>query len=126
MISKAVKSIAELEKDLFSLFGWTICAFVNSDNYVVLMQMMATYRHMPINMPDKVKSSKPAIELYILPVVEVNGTYLFKDLWQGIKFPVEMIYPLQTVDFKSNRLSYPLHLQLPWDPFSIMEYLYSN
>jgi len=80
VIFKAVKSIAELEKDLFSLFGWTICAFVNSDNYVVLMQMIATYRHMPINMPDKVKSSKPAIELYILPVVEVNGTYLFKDL----------------------------------------------
>ena len=77
------------------------------------MQMIATCRYVSRNVPEKIKSSNPAIELYILPVIEVDGTYLVKDLWQGTKFPAEIIYPSKAMNFKSNGLSYPLHLQLP-------------
>ena len=88
------------------------------------MQMMAVCGHRPNTIPDKVVSSEPAIEAYLLPLVKVNQSCYYKDMWQGGKFPVDMIYPPKNIDFTSNNTSY--HLQLPNDSYGMMECIYGN
>jgi len=123
---QTAKVIAELEKELFSLFRWTVRSFVNADNYVVFVQTMAACGHQPSTIAGKIKSSKPAIEMYLLPLVKVNSTYFFKDLWHGAEFTVNMIYPPKRIDLVSSGTTQPLHLQVPRDSFGIMECLYGN
>lgn len=123
---ETVLHLGRLEPELFSRFGWTVRAFVNADKYVVFMQMMASCGHRVENRPAKVQSSQPAVEIYPLPVVPVDGARMAKDLWQGDMFPEAMVYPPQRIHFNSSGTSHLLQLQLPREVLSIMECLYGN
>ena len=63
IISK-FKFIAELEKELFSLFGWTMRAFVNADDHAVFVQMMATCGNRLVKAPAKVEFNEPEIDIF--------------------------------------------------------------
>merc|ERR1712029_937379 len=71
---ETVWHIARLENQLFKLYGWTMRAFVHnalnrknnalSRKYVVLMQVMASCGHDPIEKVSKVHAAQPSIEIY--------------------------------------------------------------
>lgn len=123
---ETVVFIAQLEEELFSLFGWSMRVFINADKYTVFLQIMATCGHIPSARASKVSSSQPAIELYPISIVQINGDRIVKDLWQGSKIPESMVYPVQRIDVISAGTSYPLHLQLPHKSLSILDCLYGN
>ena len=106
-----------LEHKLFEKFGWSMRAFVNSDGYIVLMQMMAMYGHKPTPKHSKAQSKYPAIELNSLPIVTIskeNTTKrVTKDLWDGSTFDISLIYPPKCINFKSAGREEPIPLQIP-------------
>jgi len=128
---ETVLLIANLEKDLFTLFGWTVRAFVhivNGQNYVVCLQVVATCGHNPIVAKLKASAAQPVIDIYPFPLIQANNgeDRVFKDLWSNNIFAESMIYPPKCINFVSNGTSYPLHLQLPRNASGIIECLYGN
>jgi hypothetical protein len=123
---ETIVHVGELEPKLFSWFGWTIRAFINSEKYVVLLQIMASCGHIPDLRGDKVNLSLPAIEIYPLTVIPKNGSRIAKDLWQNCQFSESMIYPPEHIHFNSTGTSHMLHLHLPHKALDVMTCLYGN
>lgn len=124
---ETVVHLGRLEAEIFLRFGWTVRVFVNSDDYVVFLQIMASCGHVPVQAAAKVKSNQPAIEIYPLPPIH-TGKHLrtVKDLWQGSRFPESMLYPPQHIRFNSTGTSLPLHLQVPHKAIHVLSCLYGN
>merc|ERR1711862_309362 len=121
-------NILSLESDLFSFHGWTIRAFIKESSgreYITFVQVVNSCSHNPSG--NIAKADHIAIEVYPLAYMQVNNDeYLFKDLWQHMKFGVSLIAPPQCITFNSAGTSYPLHLQIPHGSFSILECLYGD
>jgi len=123
---ETVIHVGQLEPELFSKFGWTVRLFVSVDEYVVLLQIVAACGHEVLHNADKAISSHPAIEIYPLPVVMVNGTLMAQDMWQDNRFLGSMVYPPEHITFNSIGTSHPLQLQLPREALKVMTCLYGN
>lgn len=123
---ETVVHIGQLEPELFSRFGWTIRAWINSDDYLVFMNIIASCEHTPKAIPNFIKSSQPGIEIYPLAVIAINGTPIVKDLWQGTQLPESMVFPPQHIRFNSTGASEPLHLQLPHKALDVLACMYGN
>lgn len=120
--------IFSLESELFHNFGWSIRFFVSKDSrYVIFAQMFASCGHSMSNKPSKVRSGQPAIELYVIVTVNVEGkSSIVRDLWQGNTFPEFFIFPLQRWALASAGASNVVQLQLPSQPISFLDCLYGD
>ena len=122
-----ILTILKLEEELYHKFGWTMRGFVNSDNYIVFLQLFATCGHKINSSPDPVTSDQPPIEISPFSLLLENNSTAraYKDLWLGTIIPESMIFPEQRVDFtiSSNNL---VHLQTPRAPLDILLCLYGT
>ena len=120
----------ELEQELFEKFGWSMRLFINSDGYLVLMQMMAMCGHKPVRAPTKAWSDYPAIELNPLTIVTIskeNTTKrVTKDLWDGSIFDISLMYPPKCVNLYSVGREKPIPLQIPHKSVKILNCLYGD
>ena len=123
-----VSLLGTLEPELFKRFGWTMRAFLNSQGYLVFIQIMQSCGHTPIARAGKVKSSEPVMEIYPLArsIDSPDGSSILKDLWAGNLFTESMIFPPNHISFESAATSRPLHLQIPNKPFDFLECMYGN
>lgn len=122
-----ILTILKLEEELYHNFGWTMRGFVNSDNYIVFLQLFATCGHKINSSPDPVTSDQPPIEISPFSLLLENNSTAraYKDLWLGNIIPESMIFPEQRVDFtiSSNNL---VHLKTPRAPLDILLCLYGQ
>lgn len=120
--------ISTLEGELFANFGWTVRGFVSRDGrFVIFAQVVATCGHVITTKPGKSRSNEPGIEMYgviTIPLPE-NGPNMVKDLWQGNLYSESIIFPRKKLALSLGR-SQTLTLQLPNQPFSVLECLYGN
>lgn len=117
--------VLQLEPELFRLFGWTMRSFISAEGYVIFLQMMPSCGHEPVAAPSKVESAEPAIELYLLSVVQKNGVSVAKDLWNGSNFSKSMIYPTTTVKLPLTG-GYSFELQVPGRSLDLLDCMYGN
>jgi len=120
----------ELEQELFEKFGWSMRLFINSDGYLVLMQIIAMCGHTPVRAPTKAWSKYPAIELNPLPIVTIskeNTTKrVTKDLWDGSIFDISLMYPPKCINLYSVGRKKPIPLQIPHKSVKLLNCLYGD
>ena len=88
---------------------------------------MATYGHVLIPLPNKVRSQYTTIELYLLLIVTTpEGKWISKDLWQGIAFEAMLIYPPKCMNFYIAGREEPIPLQIPQKSVKILNCLYGK
>jgi len=120
-------NIIQLESELFQRFGWTVRVFISGDGYVVLLQLMASCGHAPIEQVSKAKANEPALEIYVLQAVpNSQGSRFAKDMWQGNQFSEALIYPRRLISVNATGVSHLLLLQVPNQPFDVLTCLYEN
>jgi len=120
-------NIIQLESELFQRFGWTVRVFISGDGYVVLLQLMASCGHAPIEQVSKAKANEPALEIYVLQAVpNSDGRRILKDMWQGTQLSQALIYPSRLISVNATGVSHLLHLQVPNQPFDVLTCLFGN
>ena len=88
-------NVIEREPYLFTSFGWSARIFVTGE-YTVFAQLMAVCGYTQNTRIGKLKSESPAIELYPLAKLQVDGTCV-KDLWQNTIITQHMIFPFDSI-----------------------------
>ena len=125
--------IANMERELFTIFGWTVRFFVHFDyvngkrqENVLFLQVVPTCNHDPTDLHPKANTTEPVIDIYPFSLIHNGKNRLFKDLWHGTKFSESLIYPPRCIEFTSMATARSLHLQIPHDSFSVLECLYGT